>query len=338
MNPLRQIANDTAKLLEDLRRGIRQVGWRLSWWRRKRQIHAQERAAAEENLRRGATATTKMCRECRALIPASAGVCPECGARTSQIRSGGAGRRLAMILPIEMTVTKGIITAFFLTYLLGMILSLALEPQGLGPAPTPLGALWQLDFTALAYMGANLGPLSGGPEPWRLVTAIFLHAGILHLAFNTMAMIWFGQVVEHIYGPSRMFFLFVATGAIGNLASLAWKGQRFYQVGASGAIFGLVGVAAHYGFTHRDALADALRNMIPRVVLWAVVMTFVPFIDSMAHFAGMAAGVGLAWLLPDPVHLPGLTGERLWRYAARTLAIGCAAAVVFTVVRHAVLG
>ncbi len=279
-----------------------------------------------------------MCRQCRALIPAAADVCPECGAATGHIRSGGAGRRLALVLPFEITVTNGIITAFFLTYGLGMILTLALGPQGLDPAPTPFGALWQLDSRALIFMGANHGMLSGGPEPWRLVTALFLHAGLIHLAFNTMAMIWFGQVVEHVYGPSRMFFLFVASGALGNVASLAWKGESLFQVGASGAIFGLVGVAAHYAFTHRDALAEALRNMIPRVILWAVVMSFVPFIDSMAHFAGMAAGAGLAWALPDPARTPGPTGERLWRYAARALAVGCGAAFVFTFVRWAVLG
>ncbi len=338
LNPLRQVISDTSKLIADIRRGASHLGWRLSWWRRKRQIRAQEESAADENLRRGAAAATKMCQQCRALIPSSADACPECEALTGHIRSGGAGRRLSLILPFEVTVTNGIITAFFLTYLLGMILSLALEPRGLDPAPSPFGVLWQLDSRALIFMGANHGMLSGGPEPWRLVTALFLHAGLLHLAFNTMAMVWFGQVVEHVYGPSRMFFLFVASGALGNLASLAWKGESFHQVGASGAIFGLVGVAARYAFTHKDALADALRNMIPRVVLWAVVMSFIPFIDSMAHFAGMAAGAGLAWVLPDPARMPGLAVERLWRYAARALALGCGAAFLFTVVRWAVMG
>ena len=53
-----------------------------------------------------------------------------------------------------------------------------------------------------------------------LLTAIFLHGGLMHLAFNTMAMVWFGQLIENIYGSSRMFVLFLLTGVLGNVVSL----------------------------------------------------------------------------------------------------------------------
>jgi rhomboid protease GluP len=336
LNPFRQIVHDTANLVRDLKRGVHHLRWRLSWWVRKGQVRAEKNAADSENIKRSVAAATKMCRECRALIPSGAVRCPECGAATAHIRSGGVERRLSHALPFKLNATMMLISSFFVMFLLGMIITLALEPRGLDPDPTPLSALMRLDGRALFMTGANLGELSGGPEPWRLLTAMFLHGGLIHLAFNTMAMVWFGQLIENIYGSSRMFVLFLVTGLFGNLVSLGWSGMPVLQVGASGAIFGLVGVAAVYGFTHKDALADALRGMIFRVIMWAVILSFIPGIDNAAHFGGMLAGVGMAWLLPVPPRLQSGTSERLWRLVARTLAVGCAVALIYTLVIWAV--
>lgn len=338
LNIFRQIADDTASLVRDIRRGLAHVAWKLSWWRRKKQVRSEEVAAERENLRRGAAAPSKMCVNCRALIPSGAGTCPECGVSTAHIRSGGIERRVSAALPFKMNVSMMLITACFAMFILGMILSLTLEPREVGAETSPLQALLHQDPRALLMTGANEGSLSRGPEPWRLLTAIFLHGGILHLAFNTMALLWFGQLIENIYGPSRMFVIFIVTGVAGNALSLWWHGLRWFQVGASGAIFGLVGVAAVYAFTHKDALAEALRGMIVRVVMWAVMLSFIPGVDNAAHFGGMVAGLGFAWILPDPSRLPGVGAERLWRYLARTTALGCAAALAFTFVRWAVLG
>ena len=288
-------------------------------------------------MRRSVAAATKMCRDCRALIPSGADVCPECGSSTAHIRSGGMERRLAAALPFRMNASMMLITSYFVMFILGTILTLTLEPRKGGPPPSPFAAVLSQDPRALLMTGANEGSLSSGPEPWRLVTAIFLHGGLLHLAFNTMAMVWFGQLIEGIYGSSRMFVLFIVTGAIGNLVSLWWHGLKWFQVGASGAIFGMVGVAAVFAFTHKDALAEALRGNIVRVVMWAVMLSFLPGIDNAAHFGGLAAGAGLAWVMPDPARLPGAAGERLWRYLARALALLCTGALAFTFVRWAVL-
>lgn len=338
LNIFRQIAQDTASLIRDIRKGLGHLAWKLSWWRRKRQIRSEADAADQENIRRAASAATKMCRECRALIPSGAAKCPECGSLTAHIRSGGLERRMAAALPFKMNASMMLISAYFVMFILGMILTLTLEPRGPGAEATPLGALMRQDPRALLMTGANEGSLSSGPEPWRLLTAIFLHGGILHLAFNTMAMVWFGQLIENIYGSSRMFVLFIGAGVLGNVVSMLWHGRRWFQVGASGAIFGLVGVAAVYAFTHKDALADALRSNIIRVVMWAVMLSFIPGIDNAAHFGGMAAGAGLAWILPDPARTPGVAAELLWRLLSRALALFCAAALAFTFVRWAVLG
>lgn len=311
--------------------------WRLSWWRRKRQIHSRQEAAEEENLRRGDRATTKMCRECRALIPAGAGRCPECGASTAHIRSGGLGRRVSRVLPFEMTATMMLISSWFVMFILGTILTMTLAPRGGAESPTPLQAIMSLDWRALLMTGANEGHLSSGPEPWRLLTAIFVHAGIIHIGFNTMAMVWIGQLVEGIYGSSRMFVLFILTGVAGNVVSLWWNGLMWRQMGASGAIFGLVGVTAVYAYANSDRLAQALRGMVVRIVMWAVLLSFIPHIDNVAHFGGMLSGAALAWILPSPSSTPGAPAERLWRIAAWILAVLCAAALAFTFVRWAIL-
>src|SRR5262249_23710002 len=152
------------------------------WWRRRRGLQAERDEADAENVRRSIAASTKMCRECRALIPASAAVCPECGARTSHIRSGGARRALASILPFEPTVSMLLVSSFFVLFLAGLFLSMRLsetDPEG----GNPLGFVMNLDGRALLATGANTGSyfqeISSSRQPWRLLTAVFLHAGLL---------------------------------------------------------------------------------------------------------------------------------------------------------------
>jgi membrane associated rhomboid family serine protease len=313
VNPFRQILDDTAHLLGDIRRGLQHLRWRLSWRRRLRQADSERRQAEAENVRRGIAATTKMCRGCRALIPASAAVCPECGAGTADIRSGGMGRRLAHVFPFEMSVSMLLVTVYFGLFLAGFLISARLDPRPGDGDRGPIGSLLSLDGRALVVLGANVGELSGGPEPWRLLTGTFLHAGILHILFNTWALRVVGVLVENIYGGSRLFVLCLITGVSGNVVSLWWHGEDWFQVGASGAIFGLIGVAAVYGFRRRDALGEALRRHMTEWAVYGLVMGFLmPVADNAAHIGGLLSGALAAYVLPDPQRVTSAASAWLW--------------------------
>ena len=324
MNPFRQILEDTASLGRDLRRGLAHVMWRLGWWRRRRGIHAEKVEAEVENVRRSIAASSKMCRECRALIPASAGTCPECGAKTAHIQSGGMGRALSHMLPFEPSVSMLLVTAFFALYLVGFFVSVRVGGDAGGSETTPFAALMNLDSGALIVTGANVGRLTAGGEPWRLLTAIFLHAGILHLLFNTWAIRVIGPLIEELYGPRKMFVLYLGTGILSNVASLWWHGMRLLQVGASGAIFGLIGVGAVYGLRRGGSLGEMLRKQMMTWAIYGVVMGFLLRADNAAHIGGFLAGAALACVVPDADVHGGAGWERFWTFLS---ALGLVASV-----------
>jgi membrane associated rhomboid family serine protease len=329
----RGILNDTAALGREIRAGWVRLKWRLSWWKRRKAIHSRQTAAEIENIRRSVAASTKMCPECRALIPSSASTCSECGARTSHVRSGGVGRAVSQLLPFEPSVTMLLVTAFFVLYITGFFVSMRLGEQAPGGGGGGFGALMNLDGRALVVTGANYGPLSGGPEPWRLLTAIFLHAGILHLAFNSWALVTIGRLIEHLYGPRKMFVLFIVTGVAGNILSLWWHGPRMLGIGASGAIFGLIGVAAVYGMRRGDALGQNLRQQMLSWAIYGVVMGFLLRADNAAHIGGFLAGAGSAFVVNEEGVRRGSLPDGVWTLLAAVSAIAAAASfalVAFT--------
>jgi len=323
MNPFRQVAKDTASLLQDLRRGFRYAAWRLAWWGRKRQIERREQEAEAENLRRGVRAASKMCRQCRALISASAATCPECGAATADIVSGGLRRWAEQSLPFDPSVSAALISVYFLLFVVAVVQTAGMPVQG-GDAPGLVGAIMNLNGRVLVMLGANVGPLSAGPQPWRLLTAIFLHAGLIHLAFNSMALRAIGPLIDQVYGARLMFLLYLFTGVAGNVVSLWWHGLQLLQVGASGAIFGLIGVAAVYGYRRRDTMGEMLRKQMVQWAVYGVMMGFFFRADNAAHIGGFLAGAAAAAVLPDPKRIARPALERVWGYLA---AAGVLAAV-----------
>lgn len=330
MNPFRQILDDTASLVQDIRRGLKQLGWRFAWWSRRRQAERERQVSDKENLRRGIKVSSKMCPECRALIPAGASECPECGISTAHIRSGGIGRALATIFPYQVSGLMALMTSFFLLYLIAVLVSAAIPgPRG-APPPSLMEAIWSPASAALFLLGANQGLLSGGEEPWRLLTAVFLHGNLIHLGFNSYALRIVGPFVADLYGARKMFVVFVTTGIFGNVISLLVHGSDWRQVGASGAIFGFIGLAAVYGFRRRDAYGDALRRqMIQWAVYVLVIGLFLPA-DNAAHVGGMIGGALLGLVLPDPRIRKGPGSEKLWTALAVLCVLACIAAFAMT--------
>jgi rhomboid protease GluP len=119
------------------------------------------------------------------------------------------------------------------------------------------------------------------------VTAIFLHGGLLHIFFNMMALMNIAPLVEELYGSARFFFLMIATGASGYVASSA---TGHLSVGASGALLGLIGVLIAFTTGRGGAGARMLRSQLFYWLIYIFVLSMLPGVDMAAHAGGFVAG------------------------------------------------
>ncbi|MFQ5614246.1 MAG: rhomboid family intramembrane serine protease [Anaerolineae bacterium] len=135
-------------------------------------------------------------------------------------------------------------------------------------------------------------------EVWRLFTAMFLHADLAHLFFNGYALFIFGIEMEHIYGGPRFISIYTLSGLFGSLASFALR-DNVFAVGASGAIFGVIGMNLAFFLMYRDRFGEfGRRRLINTLVIIAINILFglsVPRIDNLAHIGGLVAGFGLGY-------------------------------------------
>jgi rhomboid protease GluP len=151
----------------------------------------------------------------------------------------------------------------------------------------------------LIRFGANFGPAILQGEIWRLFTSMFLHVGFMHLAFNGYALYIFGLEMESLYHPGRYLIVYILSGLFGSLASFATRGPDVLSAGASGAIFGIIGMNLAFFLLHRAALGQLgrlrLQNTLVIIGINLIFGFTVPGIDNMAHLGGLLAGFILGY-------------------------------------------
>jgi rhomboid protease GluP len=133
---------------------------------------------------------------------------------------------------------------------------------------------------------------------WRLITAMFLHIGLIHLAFNMYALYLFGYLIENAFGKARYIAIYFVAGFLGNVTSFAFGNVISVGAGASGAIFGLLGAWIAYNYRRRgSALAEAnLRWALILIGLNTFIALSFHSIDWRAHLGGLVAGIVAGWL------------------------------------------
>lgn len=172
----------------------------------------------------------------------------------------------------------------------------------------------------LHRFGAMRTPALDRGELYRLVSAGFLHADGLHLLVNVASLLVVGRIVEAVYGPVRMMWVFLVSAVSG--ASASWLlGHTTNSVGASGGVFGLLGALFIFGWRHRADLPDDIGRVFRRRVAVLVALNLalgIPlrFIDDYAHIGGLFAGVVTAMILTH-----ALDGEQR-RLRIQTVALG----------------
>jgi rhomboid protease GluP len=147
-------------------------------------------------------------------------------------------------------------------------------------------------FEALRW-GALAGAL-GHIEPWRYLSAMFVHFGLLHIGFNTLTLHQLGRSLEDAVGWGRFVVVFVGTGVAGFLASELWYAPVPLTGGISGGIFGLLGAAVGWRYAQRD---PEWKRLAITGVGYAVAMALIPgmTVNHAAHGGGLVAGAGFGW-------------------------------------------
>jgi rhomboid protease GluP len=160
-----------------------------------------------------------------------------------------------------------------------------------------------LDFTGQVevHFGANFGPYTLSGDWWRLVTYMFLHGGLMHIAFNMWCLWDLGALCESLYGRWTFACIYLITGIAGGLASVAWN-PGVLSVGASGAIFGLAGalLASFYlgeFSVPKVAIQGTLRSLLFFVGFNVLFGAVVSGVDNACHVGGLISGLILGALI-----------------------------------------
>ena len=235
----------------------------------------------------------RMCPACGTLVGSTARKCHECGANLT-FSLAAASRSLSGLLPTESPITYVIVGLNFLLFVVSLLATMRLSQESGGQGLNLFGGINGL---VLDRLGASRPLVLINGEWWRLVMAIFLHGGILHIAMNTWVLMDIGPQVEEVYGSARYLFLYIATGIAGFLAS-AISGH--FSVGASGALMGLIGLMLAITTRRGGAYMQMIRGQLIRWVIYILVLGFVVSgIDNAAHLGGLAAGFLLGRVMAD---------------------------------------
>jgi len=173
------------------------------------------------------------------------------------------------------------------------------------------GDLMGPDNLTLVNFGAMYPPLVHEGQWWRLITAGFLHGGVVHILMNSWVLFDLGAQTEEFYGTGRMIVIYAVSTITGFWASYHWAPL---SVGASAGLFGLIGAMIAFGVRERSSQAAAMRSFYIRWAMFGLVMSFLPHIDMAAHLGGLAGGFAVAYIAGTP-RLVG-PQEKLWRAVA----------------------
>lgn len=158
-----------------------------------------------------------------------------------------------------------------------------------------------IDDNTLKEMGAKVNDLINSGEAYRLLTSAFLHGGIIHIFFNMSALNIIGREVEAVYGSKRYILIYFISALGGSVFSYLFShniSPNIPSVGASGAIFGLLGAMLIFGLKERDKIGKQyVKNILETICLNVIIGITIPNIDNFAHLGGLVIGALASFIL-----------------------------------------
>lgn len=249
-----------------------------------------------------------MCPNCRAFVSISDRVCPYCnmqlGPRAVDTRPS---QFAASFMPRANITSIVILSLNCLIFLIEIIFNIKYAD----------GGGFNISGGVQHLLGAKYGPdIYLNHQWWRLITAGFLHGGLLHIGFNSYALFILVTETEQFYGTARLVVAYIVATLLG-FATSTYFSPMTLSTGASAAAFGLIGAMLALGIRRRnDPLVQLVRRQYTQWLIFSLVLTvFSRGIDIWAHAGGFAGGflMGLIGGLPG---LPGSPREALWKTLA----------------------
>lgn len=172
-------------------------------------------------------------------------------------------------------------------------------------ASTPWNMALVAQPTDVLFRGALIPAAVAQGEWWRLLSSIFLHSGFAHLAMNMVSLYFLGQFAEEGFGRGRFFSLYFISGIAGGLAYLYFGSFGVPAVGASGAIFGLLGGV--FGFTIQRGTFSWQNPVIRQLLILTAINLYIGFavatnISNTAHIGGLLGGLAFGYLMAPTLH------------------------------------
>ena len=257
-----------------------------------------------------------MCRSCGAIVGAGQAQCGVCGASTTAQPTTHPGyrppdketirfARAVLSRPYKFTIILLVVNLF--------VFMMMWTSSGL--SIRALGQVFSDDV--LKFYGAQLNYLINAPNNqwWRLITSMFVHINLLHLVMNMFSLLILGPFVEKLYGSAKFVVFWIVSGLAGSIAtylalrpslaggvlgSFIFKAEDLPAAGASGALFGLVGVLFVFGIKYRHELPEGFKRVFGTGLLPIIFINlfigFVgrSFIGNAAHLGGLFTGAALA--------------------------------------------
>lgn len=246
-----------------------------------------------------------MCANCRAFVSVDDRVCPYCD---TKLEARAVERRAG--------IDSGLIAGARFTTVVILLINTGLYAATALYSMNGSGNVLDIDFRTLLIFGAKSREFIFAGQWWRLITAGFLHGGILHILMNSWVIFDLGTAAEEYYGTSRYLVLYFLT-TIGGFAASTWWSSAL-SVGASAPLFGLIGAMIAIGVKNRgSAMGAAMRSHYTQWALWGLAMGLLPGfrVDNAAHIGGLATGFVAGYLAGTP-RLYQNWSERAWQMAA----------------------
>ncbi|UZQ49748.1 rhomboid family intramembrane serine protease [Clostridium kluyveri] len=183
----------------------------------------------------------------------------------------------------EVVVTYVIIALNVLVYIVTSYLS---------------GSIMDSNLNVLVFMGAKVNFLIAKGQYYRLFTCMFLHAGIVHLGVNMYSLYMMGTFIEKVYGKFKYIIIYIISGLFSSIFSYMFSSS--ISVGASGAIFGLLGASLVFALKMKHSVArEFIMNIMAIIVMNLIIGFSVANVDNFGHIGGLIGGIIITYVLSN---------------------------------------